>query len=146
MAFELGTDGPTLILVAVDGSDTSLRAASYAAGLARRQGVRLVVLFVHSYAGLTPLAPAAGVALREANAQLAKDLIIQATGRAKELGIDITVVEREGDPFDEVVRLATELRADAVVVGASESPAHRIAGSLGVRLVKAKLCPVTVVP
>jgi nucleotide-binding universal stress UspA family protein len=146
VTFELGTDGPTLILVAVDGSDTSLRAASYAAGLARRQGVRLVAVFVHSYAGLAPLAPAAGVALREANAQLAKDLIAQATGRAKELGIEITVFEREGDPFDEVVRLAIELRADAVVVGASESPAHRIAGSLGVRLVKAKLWPVTVVP
>ena len=34
----------------------------------------------------------------------------------------------------------------AIVVGASTSPAHRIAGSLGVRLVKAKICPVTVVP
>jgi nucleotide-binding universal stress UspA family protein len=34
-------DGPTLILVGVDGSDTSMRAGAYAAGLARRQDSRL---------------------------------------------------------------------------------------------------------
>jgi nucleotide-binding universal stress UspA family protein len=44
--FELGTDGPSLILVGVDGSRTSLRAAAYAAGLARRQHSRLLVVYV----------------------------------------------------------------------------------------------------
>jgi len=33
-AFELGTDGPSRILVGVDGTDASMRAAAYAAGLA----------------------------------------------------------------------------------------------------------------
>ncbi|HEU4946748.1 MAG TPA: hypothetical protein VFT31_06325 [Kribbella sp.] len=36
--FELGTDGPRLVVVGVDGSRTSLRARAYAAGVARRQG------------------------------------------------------------------------------------------------------------
>ena len=37
-AFELGTDGPKVILVGLDDSVTSMRAGAYAAGLARRQG------------------------------------------------------------------------------------------------------------
>ena len=32
--FEFGTDGPSLILVGIDGSRTSLRAAAHAGGLA----------------------------------------------------------------------------------------------------------------
>ena len=46
----------------------------------------------------------------------------------------------------EIIRVATELRADAVVVGASSRFGHRFVGSMAVRLVKAGRWPVTVVP
>ena len=51
-----------------------------------------------------------------------------------------------GDPYQGLVTAADELKADAVVVGASESAGHRIVGSVAVRLVKAGRWPVTVVP
>ena len=51
-AFELGTDGPKVILVGIDDSVTSLRAGAYAAGLARRQGARLVCVYVEQLSGL----------------------------------------------------------------------------------------------
>ena len=44
---------------------------------------------------------------------------------------------RSGDPFRELVKVAEEQRADAVVVGASEHAGHRFVGSLGLRLVRA---------
>lgn len=147
--FELGTDGPTSILVGVDDSTTSLRAASYAAGLARRQGARLTAVYVGPLASMGVSSPGAGdviAAEREAFEETASDLRRRAEEAAKDLGIEITFVAARGDPFTEIRRIADETRADAVVVGASTKAGHRLIGSLAVRLVRAGRWPVTVVP
>ena len=146
--FELGTDGPSQILVGVDGSTTSLRAGAYAAGLARRQGARVTMVFV---VPVTSLAAASGgvqfaAAERESLEEVAADLRAQAEERSRELGISVTFVTAHGDPFAELARIADETRADAVVVGASAKAGHRLIGSLAVRLVRAGRWPVTVVP
>ena len=148
-SFELGTDGPSEILVGVDDTTTSLRAASYAAGLARRQGAHLTAVYV------APLATTAGAAScaadltnaqREAFDAQADDMRRRAGEAAKELGISITFIAAHGDPFSELRRIADEIRADAIVVGASTKAGHRLIGSLAVRLVRAGRWPVTVVP
>src|ERR1700704_5612084 len=46
--FELGTDGPGAIVVGIDRSTPSLRAAASAAGLARRQRTRLVAVYART--------------------------------------------------------------------------------------------------
>jgi nucleotide-binding universal stress UspA family protein len=134
--FELGTDGPSAILVGVDDSVTALRAAAYTAGLARRQGARVVVVYV---------APVL-VAESEAHDEVAKELADRADRMARELGISVTFVMAHGDPYHEITRIAMETRADAIVVGASLKAGHRLMGSLAVRLVRAGKWPVTVVP
>ncbi len=147
--FELGTDGPKTILVGVDDSTTSLRAASYAAGLARRQGASVTVVFVAPVASMGAAAPGgAGLmaAQREALGQMAEDLRRRAEEAARDLGISITFIAAEGDAYTEIRRIADEIRADAVVVGASAHAGHRLVGSLAVRLVRAGRWPVTVVP
>ncbi|MBO0874698.1 MAG: universal stress protein, partial [Pseudonocardia sp.] len=53
-------DGPGVILVAVDGSTTSIRAAAWAAGLARRQGSRLLCMYVATRPALAGLALSVG--------------------------------------------------------------------------------------
>jgi nucleotide-binding universal stress UspA family protein len=68
--FERGTDGPRVIVAAVDGSTTSLRAASYAAGLARRQSAELVVIFVSAIAAMGGLIPEAALALGESQQEI----------------------------------------------------------------------------
>ncbi len=149
-SFELGTDGPTVILVGIDGSPTSLRAGAYAAGLARRQRARLVVVYVGPVASMAAAVPGAGAAAavsqREAFSETSDDLRRQVEEAAQERGISITYVARRGDPFAELGHVAEQVRAEAVVVGASAKAGHRLVGSLAVRLVRAGKWPVTVVP
>ncbi|MFE7168774.1 universal stress protein [Streptomyces sp. NPDC101225] len=145
--FERGTDGPKVIVVGVDGSDTSMRAAAYAGGLARRQGALLAVVYVQP---VMAAGAAMGAPVAETTDEIAEELIAyirDATERLK----GIFEVRWEfhtfrGDPYGGLVKAADELKADAVVVGASEQAGHRIVGSVAVRLVKAGRWPVTVVP
>jgi nucleotide-binding universal stress UspA family protein len=147
--FELGTDGPTTILVGSDDSVTSVRAGWYAMGLARRQGARLVVVFVSPMATVGTAGPggaALAVAKDQAFADTVADMRQRAAGAAEEFGISLTFLARRGEPFTELCRVADEVRADAIVVGASTKAGHRFVGSLAVRLVRAGRWPVTVVP
>ncbi|MEV8592541.1 universal stress protein [Streptomyces sp. NPDC052012] len=145
--FERGTDGPKVIVVGVDGSDSSMRAAAYASGLARRQGALLALVYVQPVlaAGAALGAPVAAV-----TDEIAEDLMAQIR-EASERVRGIFDVRWEfhtfrGDPYNGLVRAADDLKADAVVVGASEQAGHRFVGSVAVRLVKAGRWPVTVVP
>jgi nucleotide-binding universal stress UspA family protein len=147
--FELGNDGPSVILVGIDESVTATRAAAYAAGLARRQHARLVAVYVAPVGGMvlaTSAGPAVLAAENEAYDEIAKELAERADATARELGIKITFLTAHGDPFHEINRIAKETLADAIVVGASLKAGHRLLGSLAVRLVRAGKWPVTVVP
>jgi nucleotide-binding universal stress UspA family protein len=147
--FELGTDGPSAILVGVDDSLTATRAAWYAAGLARRQRARLIVVYVMPVAGAVAASPGGAsvfVAEAETHDEIAESLRARAGQVAQELGLSITFIKTHGDPYKEILRIADETRADAIVVGASTKVGHKLIGSLAVRLVRAGKWPVTVVP
>jgi nucleotide-binding universal stress UspA family protein len=147
--FELGTDGPSAILVGVDDSVTAARAAWYAVGLARRQGARIISVYVAPLGSLPLASPMGATALaaeNEAHDDIAKELGARADAIGRELGISVTFITAHGDPFHEIVRVAEETRADAIVVGASLKAGHRLLGSIAVRLVRAGKWPVTVVP
>ncbi|MFJ8487587.1 universal stress protein [Streptomyces sp. NPDC094038] len=145
--FERGTDGPKVIVVGMDGSDSSWRATSYAAGLARRQHALLAVVYVQP---VLAAGAALGAPVAETTDEIAEDLVAQIREAAERLK-GIFEVRWEfhtfrGDAFSGMVKAADELKADAVVVGASEQAGHRFIGSVAIRLVKAGRWPVTVVP
>ncbi|MGW2305903.1 universal stress protein [Streptomyces sp. NPDC001809] len=134
-------------MAGVDGSDSSLRATAYAAGLARRQNALLALVYVQPVltAGAALGAPTAGT-----TDEIAQELVAQIRRSAEQVK-DLWQIRWEfhtfrGDAYTGLVRAAEELTADAVVVGASESAGHRFVGSVAVRLVKAGRWPVTVVP
>src|SRR6185437_3565898 len=102
--FEIGTDGPKMILVGLDGSRTSWRAASYANGLARRQRSRVTVVYVVSPGALAMMAAdaAGAMVMTEAGEETGADLREQVERLAIERGIDTDFLVVRGDPFTEL--------------------------------------------
>lgn len=146
-SFELGTDGPKVLVVGIDGSDTSVRAAAYAIGLARRQHSHLVFLYVQSFGGPFAATPSSAVLMASTQDEMATEFATTIRTYMEELGKSEWEFRTvRGDIYTELAGTADDVRADGVVVGASMQAGHRIAGSIAVRLVRAGRWPVTVVP
>jgi nucleotide-binding universal stress UspA family protein len=145
---ETGKDGPSAILVGLDGSDSSYRATAYAAGLARRQHAKLVIAFIR------PVPAGANASVVAEKLHLAKDIandlrtyVLDQVARIPVEEVpDWEFIDEPGDPFLGLRAVADRLRADAVVIGASTKGRFRILGSVGVRLVRCGRWPVTIVP
>jgi nucleotide-binding universal stress UspA family protein len=147
--FEDDHDGRSAVVVGVDGSDPSLRAAAYAVGVCRRQGSRLVVVYAREPGGgLASMMDTTGVASTAAlrHQDDVERMLRGSRALAHADGVRVDLVVRTGDPYQVLSEAAHEVRADGVVVGSSTSIGHRIAGSLAVRLVRNARWPVTVVP
>lgn len=146
------TAGPrqAVIVVGVDGSETATHAGAYAAGMARRLNAVLVCVYVHTIGGLSAAAPTVIPALQDAQRDVVAEIEQAIADAQVHWGghgeLEIEFLERTGNPFKEIVAVATERKADAVVVGASMQAGHRLVGSLAVHLVRAAQWPVTVVP
>jgi nucleotide-binding universal stress UspA family protein len=144
LGFEPGCDGPTTLVVGVDGSDTAERALYYALGLARRQHCRVIAV----YALTTPSGydGAIGAAPYQASLELADELKPKIEALAADYHVTATFVASPGDPVTVLTKIAEAHHADGIVLGASQTVGHRLFGSAAVRAVRRCRCPVTVVP
>jgi nucleotide-binding universal stress UspA family protein len=143
--FEIGCDGPSVVLVGFDGSETSWRALHHAFGSARRQRSEIVV--VHAEPVTSPAVALAGTSAYEGTLARTDQLrreVFDAAAQHPELKVSFAV--GVGDPVRVLQQQAAERRADAIVLGASTHWGHRIAGSIAARAVRASRTPVTVVP
>ena len=126
-----------------DRSAPSVRAATYAADLARLRGSPLVAVWVRPDVAFSDTfeQTAETIALEhEASDSLMRKAISAAIDHE---GIPFTaLVVSDGDPVIGINRVAGQADATAIVVGAS---AHRI-GSLTARLVRDATRPIIVVP
>jgi nucleotide-binding universal stress UspA family protein len=108
------------ILVPIDFTDVSASALDWAIELAASVGATITVM--HSYAipmvgfpdgALIPTATAAA-GLGEA-AQKALDEVV--ARRRRPDGVSLTAVLREGEPWQEIQRVADDIEADLIVIG-----------------------------
>jgi nucleotide-binding universal stress UspA family protein len=143
---ETATILPNCVLVAMDLSRTSLRAADYAAGLARRNGVGVVGVYVRHQNALALSAPSLTVYAQAAETDLAEEAGEYLADSASRLGTACAFTVLEGSPAQAIRKLAKDMKVSALVVGASEHRLHRWFGSLAARLARKAPCPVIVVP
>jgi nucleotide-binding universal stress UspA family protein len=145
--------GHAVVLIGLDGSETSWDAFWWGCGEARRIGGQAVAAFVSPIAE-TGMAIAAAVggaivcdytALDQIAGERATRLRSEAQLRAAELGLELAFVHARGDPAKELLRIGEALAADLIVVGRSTKARHQVAGSLGRRLIARRRAPVIVV-
>jgi nucleotide-binding universal stress UspA family protein len=134
------------VIAGYDGSASSRNALAYAAGLSRRLGRPLLVVYVCS-SGVycEPLTGQVVGVARDAEA-LERWLLTeldQVTGHAE---VDVHVRTRRGSPARELAAAADEFSADALVIGAPTHVWHRVVGSVSGWLARHARCPVIVVP
>lgn len=147
---EIATEGSRVIVVGIDGSPASLRAAAYATGVARREKAKLIGVYVRQ-----PPLVIAGTLGTDASAHSTGAIVNEDLTRAlhRDLaaehafwGIDCELVLREGLAANEILKVADEESADEIVVGCSRSLRHRLFGSLASRLIRRGKWVITIVP
>lgn len=126
------------IVAGYDGSPPSRHALAYAAGLARRGDRWLLIVRIWRLGGLVP-APLTRAAQAERVRQLRTEL-----AEADLTGLDVEIILRTGDPAAELLKVAADRWADAIVIGAVRRFRHLAAAPA--RLVRHACCPAVVVP
>jgi nucleotide-binding universal stress UspA family protein len=148
--FEIGRDGPGVVVVGLDGSNTSRDALAYAIGMARRERSELVIVSVSPPVSAAAAAAAAGGSSLppDRHADRRTEMVPASTVEALDdlLPGRWRIVVREGEAGAELERVAGECQADAIVVGRSRNPGRHLLGSVAARLVRHANHPVIVVP
>ena len=126
------------ILAGYDGSPPSMHALAYAAGLARRADRWLLIVRTWRLGGLVP-APLT----RDAQAKRVRQLRAE-LAETDLTGLDVEIIVRIGDPAAELLKMAADRRADAIVIGAARR--FRRMAAVPARLARHACCPAVVVP
>jgi nucleotide-binding universal stress UspA family protein len=138
------------ILVAVDGSDGSRKAARFAIELARTANARLLLLSVLERPTIVPFGPLDGFAFSRMESE---EQLTAVRKMLDEIGHQLPQEQVEkrvefGTPAEVIVEQAQKLGADLVVLGSrGHGPVGRwLVGSTTDRVVHHSRSPVTVVP
>ena len=134
------------VIAGYDGSGSARNALAYAAGLARRLGRPLLMVYVTSPGVYCePLTGQVGGLPRDSDA-LVRWLLSELDQVADPGELEVHVRTRRGSPARELGAMASEFNADALVIGAPRHFWHHVAGSVPSWLARHAKCPVVVVP
>jgi nucleotide-binding universal stress UspA family protein len=137
------------IVVGTDGSETADQALARALDIARLTGARLHVVsaYAPAPARVGGGAPAAEAAQWSVGPDFKAEAVLdRAAQRARGDDVEIESHAPKGDPADAIVALATELRADLIVLGSrGMQGARRVLGSVPNKVSHRAPCDVLIV-
>lgn len=139
-------------LVAVDGSEGSVRAADFATERALASNSKLVLAYViewSPYSFHTPDELAERHKRREEEIERAQSTVLEPVSKSiKDKGVDVEAVVHHGHPSETLVDLAKDRGATQIFIGrkGQSRVASLLFGSVAGSLVQTSPVPVTVVP
>ncbi len=142
---------PKVVVVGVDGSDGSRRAAGVAAALARSNGAALYLVTVvrppEGWWGVVGSPPPPG-ALADALTKAQRDVLDATVAEVDLDGLTWDTIEEIGDPAAALANVCSDKNADVLVVGRRGAGLieRLVLGSVADRVVRYAPCPVLVVP
>ena len=137
-----------IILCPVDFSDRSLEALDYAVNLARQNEGRIILLHVID----NPLADQYGPSRQNFYAEVehafeqSKQMLTEAA-RTHVGDVPYETIAKRGNPYEEIIDLATEKQADLIVMSTHgrSGPQRLLIGSVAEKVVRTAACPVLTV-
>lgn len=142
---------PRRIVTAVDGSESSIRAARHAVELARATGGRVTFVTVvrppEGWWGLEG-SPPSPEALAGAIASGQREILDAVRAAIDTTGIETSEVEELGDPTTAIVAVCESENADVLVIGRRGAGLVErvLIGSVADRLAHTAPCPLLVIP
>jgi nucleotide-binding universal stress UspA family protein len=134
------------VVAGYNGSSAARNALAYAAGMARRLGRPLLIVYVASPGVYCePLTGQVVGLMRDADS-LERWLLSELDESADASELEVHVRTRRGSPARELASIAAEFSADALVIGAPRHFWHHLIGSVPSWLARNARCPVIVVP
>jgi nucleotide-binding universal stress UspA family protein len=134
------------VIAGYDGSASSRNALAYAAGVAKRLGRPLLVVYVCSSGVYCEPLTGQVVGVPRDSEAVERWLLGEVDQVTGDVDVDLHVRTRRGSPARELAAVAAEFNADALVIGAPTHFWHRIAGSVPGWLARHADRPVIIVP
>jgi nucleotide-binding universal stress UspA family protein len=134
------------VVAGYDGSTSARNALAYAAGMARRLGRPLLVVYVTAPGVYCEPLTGQVVGLPRDTDALERWLLTELDAVTDPGELEVHVRTRRGSPARELAAVASEFSADALVIGAPRRFWHHVAGSVPGWLARHASCPVIVVP
>jgi nucleotide-binding universal stress UspA family protein len=145
------------ILVAMDGSDSSLKAYQHACFLAKQCNAALIIVNIFdAFERVKGVSTKIKQELREIAKQIdleggravTTQILEDYQSQAKDSGIkDVKIVRREGNAAVEILHITEEEKVDIVIIGNKGLNTRKefLLGNVSYRVVQHAKCPVTVV-